>query len=104
MVPLLHRNPSNPSNFILGKEIKMTEDQDIDIIYDQIRGILGEHFHNFCFIVMDDGGDLFYDYTNYRVGKMLMNEALEDANSELDAGGWNWPEDDEDDYEDEDLI
>ena len=82
----------------------MTDDQDIDIIYDQIRGILGEHFHNFCFIVMDDGGDLFYDYTNYRVGKMLMNEALEDANSELDAGGWDWPEDDEDDEEDEDII
>jgi hypothetical protein len=32
---------------------------------------------------------------------MLMNEALEDANSELDAGGWDWPEGDE---EDEELI
>ena len=82
----------------------MTEDQDLDIVYDQICGILGEHFHNFCFVVMDDTGDLFYDYTNYRVGKMLMTEALEDANSEIDDCGWDWPEDDDDDYEDQDLI
>jgi hypothetical protein len=53
---------------------------------------------------MDDTGDLFYDYTNYRVGKMLMTEALEDANSEIDDCGWDWPEDDDDDYEDQDLI
>ena len=62
----------------------MTDAEDPDIVYDQIRGILGEHFHNFCFIVMDDDGDLFYDYTNYRVGTMLMTEAIEDLNSEVD--------------------
>lgn len=66
----------------------MTDAEDPDIVYDQIRGILGEHFHNFCFIVMDDDGDLFYDYTNYRVGKMLMTEAIEDLNSEVDELDW----------------
>ena len=77
----------------------MTDAEDPDIIYDQIRGILGEHFHNFCFIVMDEGGDLFYDYTNYRVGKMLMTEAVEDLNSEVDELDWEELVD-EDEYED----
>ena len=77
----------------------MTDAEDPDIIYDQIRGILGEHFHNFCFIVMDEGGDLFYDYTNYRVGKMLMTEAVEDLNSEVDEFDWEELVD-EDEYED----
>ena len=77
----------------------MTDAEDPDIVYDQIRGILGEHFHNFCFIVMDDGGDLFYDYTNYRVGKMLMTEAIEDLNSEVDELDWEELVD-EDEYED----
>jgi|TARA_B110000977_G_C10668051_1_gene334545 hypothetical protein len=77
----------------------MTDAEDPDIVYDQIRGILGEHFHNFCFIVMDDDGDLFYDYTNYRVGKMLMTEAVEDLNSEVDELDWEELVD-EDEYED----
>jgi len=78
----------------------MTDAEDPDIIYDQIRGILGEHFHNFCFIVMDEGGDLFYDYTNYRVGKMLMTEAVEDLNSEVDEFDWeDLVDEDEDEYE-----
>ena len=79
----------------------MTDAEDPDIIYDQIRGILGEHFHNFCFIVMDEGGDLFYDYTNYRVGKMLMTEAVEDLNSEVDELDWeDLVDEDEDEYDD----
>jgi hypothetical protein len=77
----------------------MTDAEDPDIVYDQIRGILGEHFHNFCFIVIDDDGDLFYDYTNYRVGKMLMTEAIEDLNSEVDELDWEELVD-EDEHED----
>ena len=77
----------------------MTDVEDTDAIYDQIRGILGEHFHNFCFIVMDEEGELFYDYTNYRIGKMLMKESLEDLNSELGDIElvWDIDEDDEPD-------
>ena len=39
-------------------------DESYDPIYDQIRGILGEHFENYCFIVMDEKGELFYDYNH----------------------------------------
>jgi hypothetical protein len=48
---------------------------------------------------MDDDGDLFYDYTNYRVGKMLMTEAIEDLNSEVDELDWEELVD-EDEHED----
>ena len=48
--------------------------EDYDDLFDKIRGNLGEHFPNYMFIVLDDDGDLFYDYTNYKVGKMLVNE------------------------------
>lgn len=33
-------------------------DDSYDPIYDQVRGILGEHFENYCFIVMNSEGNL----------------------------------------------
>ena len=45
----------------------MAIDSDYDDLFDKIRGNLGEHFSNYMFIVMDDDGDLFYDYSNQRV-------------------------------------
>jgi len=33
------------------------------------------------FIVMDDDGDLFYDYSNTKVGRMLIYEANKDMHS-----------------------
>jgi len=61
---------------------------------------------NFAFVVMDEDGDLFYDYTNYRIGRMLMTEALDDMDS--DFGDFDWDNsiedvEDEDD-DDEDYI
>lgn len=81
----------------------MSAEDESDAIYDQIRGILGEHFHNFCFIVMDEEGELFYDYTNYRIGKMLMKESLEDLNCEVDEFELIWDIDEEDDEPDTDA-
>ena len=34
---------------------------------------------------MDDDGDLFYDYTNHRVGRMLISETKADMDGDLDA-------------------
>ena len=56
-------------------------DSEYDPIYDQVKGILGEHFINYCFIVMDEGGDLYYDYTNMRIAKMLIKETAEEINA-----------------------
>ena len=47
-------------------------DEHNEEIYEQVRAILAEHFPNFIFCVMDDFGDVYYDYTNLPIGKMLM--------------------------------
>ena len=68
--------------------------EDHDELFDRIRGNLGEHFSNYMFIVMDEDGDLFYDYTNFRVGKMLVDETQKDMEGEV-IDIW-WDDDDED--------
>jgi hypothetical protein len=68
-------------------------DENHDELFDRVRGNLGEHFTNYMFIVMDDEGNLFYDYTNYRVGKMLVSETKQDMDADsLDI----WWDDEED--------
>jgi len=77
--------------------------EDYDDLFDRIRGNLGEHFSNYMFVVMDDEGDLFYDYTNFRVGKMLVNETKKDMESDgLDI---IWEEEElSDDISDDDSL
>ena len=56
--------------------------EDYDDLFDRIRGNLVEHFSNYMFVVMHAGGDLFYDYTNLRVWKILVNETKKDKESD----------------------
>ena len=70
-------------------------DEDYDDLFDRIRGNLGEHFSNYMFIVMDDDGDLFYDYTNYRVGRMLVKETQIDMDEEIDSVEIIWDTEEE---------
>ena len=75
-------------------------DSDYDDLFDKIRGNLGEHFSNYMFIVMDDDGDLFYDYSNVRVGRMLIRETAADmASKPLEI---IWEETEAEEKEDED--
>ena len=67
--------------------------EDYDDLFDRVRGNLGEHFSNYMFIVMDDDGDLFYDYSNIRVGKMLIRETAEDMNKSILDIEWGLAED-----------
>ena len=69
--------------------------EDHDDLFDRVRGNLGEHFTNYMFIVMDDDGDLFYDYSNYRVGKMLINETKQDMEGKVDMLDIIWEEEHE---------
>ena len=75
-------------------------DEDHDELFDRIRGNLGEHFGNYMFIVMDDDGDLFYDYTNHRVGRMLLKETQEDMDSDLDELDIIWEAEEEEEESD----
>jgi len=73
--------------------------EDYDDLFGKIRGNLGEHFSNYMFIVMDDSGDMYYDYTNPRVGRMLVREtAMDMASKPLEIC---WEEDVEEEAEED---
>jgi len=69
-------------------------DEHNEEIYEQVRAILAEHFPNFIFCVMDDDGDVYYDYTNLPIGKMLMREMQEEINAEDISIDWEFDEED----------
>jgi hypothetical protein len=76
--------------------------EDYDELFDRVRGNLGEHFSNYMFIVMDDDGDLFYDYSNHKVGRMLLRETKDDMEGKEDVLDIIWAEEEYDIEEDED--
>lgn len=76
--------------------------EDYDELFDRVRGNLGEHFSNYMFIVMDDDGDLFYDYSNHKVGRMLLRETKDDMEGKEDLLDIIWEEEEYDIEEDED--
>jgi sulfur relay (sulfurtransferase) DsrC/TusE family protein len=75
-------------------------DSSYDPIYDQIRGILGEHFENYCFIVMNEQGELFFDYNHLPAGRMLLNEMQQEISEDNIEIEWEI-ETDQDDQEEE---
>lgn len=77
--------------------------EDHDELFDRIRGNLGEHFTNYMFIVMDDSGDMYYDYTNYKVGKMLVREASDEMFAKKDELDIIWEEEEAETEDEEDV-
>ena len=73
--------------------MSISKDAQYDNLFADIRARLSEHFPNLLFVVMDDDGDLYYDYTNIPVGKMLAREMLEDLESESVEIDWDDDED-----------
>ena len=78
--------------------------EDFDELFDRVRGNLGEHFSNYMFIVMDDDGDLFYDYSNHKVGRMLLKETKDDMEGKEDILDIIWAEEEIEEEEDGDTI
>ena len=78
-------------------------DENHDELFDRVRGNLGEHFTNYMFIVMDDEGNLFYDYTNFRVGKMLVEETKKDMEGEVIDIWWDDEDEDPDEIDGTDI-
>ncbi len=79
--------------------------EDIDDVLEKINAILAEHSMNYAFAIIDEDGDLCYDYSNWRVGKMLFADSLIDMSQEmmmLENAIWgeSEDEDEEEDYED----
>jgi len=54
--------------------------------------IISKHFSNYAIAVLTEGtADIHYDYSNWRVGRMLFSDSLEDMMSET---GIEWEDDD----------
>jgi hypothetical protein len=70
-------------------------DEHNEEIYEQVRAILAEHFPNFIFCVMDDFGDVYYDYTNLPIGKMLMREMQDEMDAEDISIDWGFDEEED---------
>ena len=79
-------------------------DSDYDDLFDRVRGNLGEHFSNYMFIVMDDDGDLFYDYSNHRVGRMLITETQKDMDGHMDGLDVVWETEEEEESDGADFL
>ena len=78
--------------------------EDTDDVLEKINAILAEHSMNYAFAILDEDGDLRYDYSNWRVGKMLFADSLIDMSQEmmmLDSAIWGEVEDEDEseDYE-----
>ena len=69
-------------------------DEHNEEIYERVRAILSEHFPNFIFCVMDDFGDVYYDYTNLPIGKMLMREMQDEMEADDLSIDWEFEEED----------
>jgi len=75
----------------------MEEDDDP---VDKLKAFMAEHSINYAFAILDEDGDLRYDYSNWRVGKMLFADSLIDMAQEMimdEAIAWNETEGDDDD-------
>ena len=77
--------------------------EDTDEVLEKIKAIMAEHSMNYAFSIIDEEGDLRYDYSNWRVGRMLFADSLADMSQEmvmLDDAIWGEAEEGEDeDYE-----
>jgi len=57
--------------------------EDTDDVLEKINAILAEHSMNYAFAIIDEAGDLCYDYSNWRVGKMLFADSLMDMSQDM---------------------
>ena len=74
--------------------------EDSDDPVDKLKAFMAEHSMNYAFAILDEDGDLRYDYSNWRVGKMLFADSLIDMAQEMimdEAIVWNESEEDDDD-------
>ena len=79
-------------------------DDSYDPIYDQISGILGEHFEHWCFIVMNEEGEVYFDYDHLPSGRMLISEMHQEVKLDDRSLDIDWGEDDREEDEDGTIV
>ena len=75
-------------------------DDSYDPIYGQVSLILGEHFEHWCFIVMNEKGEVYFDYDHLPSGRMLINEMHQEIKLDDKSLDIDWGEDDREEDED----
>ena len=64
--------------------------------FKRIKSMLGEHFDNFAFVVLDEEGEVFYSFKNQIVGKALFAEASREIEDEAELEtSYLWEDDDD---------
>lgn len=71
-----------------------------DELLDGIMAQLSEHFPNYALAILsEDDGGLHYDYSNFRIGRMLLSDSLEDMHAGLGMEAYSFEEEESEDYE-----
>jgi hypothetical protein len=60
---------------------------------------MAEHCMNYAFAIIDEEGDLRYDYSNWRIGRMLFSDSLMDMTQESIMSDIIWDDLEEDEDE-----
>tara|TARA_R100001163_G_C5066002_1_gene204163 strand:+ start:381 stop:620 length:240 start_codon:yes stop_codon:yes gene_type:complete len=47
-----------------------------DEIKENIKGKVGEHYHNYCIVLLEEDGEIHIDYPSLVIGKALLAEGL----------------------------
>jgi hypothetical protein len=64
-------------------------------ILDKLKEILGEHYPNYCIIVLDEEGEVQSEYTTVSVARMLIREASLDFRDDNVEVVWDIEETDD---------
>jgi len=73
--------------------------EETDEVLERINAIMAEHSMNYAFAIIDEKGDLRYDYSNWRIGRMLFSDSLVDMTQESIMSDIIWDDLEEDDDE-----
>lgn len=73
-------------------------ENDKEKVFDQIRGIFGEHMHSWCFACVTEDGDVYADATNAFIGEALFKRAGRDYECSFEED-FDWIDDDDDEGE-----
>ena len=66
-----------------------------DEILNKLKEILGEHYPNYCIIVLDEEGEVQSEYTTVSVARMLIREASLDFRDDNVEVVWDIEETDD---------
>ena len=68
---------------------------------EKLKAFMAEHSINYAFAILDEDGDLRYDFSNWRVGKMLFADSLIDMAQEIMMQEMVWEEEEVEDNDED---